>query len=370
VSTPDSDPPFGADALYDTAACGLLLTHADGRIIRANLTFCRWLGYEPADLQGAGRRLQDLFSMGARIFHQTHWAPLLQIQGSMAEVKVDLIHRDGRKIPIVMNALLRQHGGVLCQEVAAFVMEDRHKYEQELLAAKKKAELLLAKERAVALFAEQMIGIVSHDLRQPLAAVRISAHLLGRGALSPKQHSILGRIISSTQRANRLIGDLLDFTVARLGAGLSVHPRELDLHGQVADSVEELSTALPGRQLHHQRFGEGETLVDGDRLAQLIGNLVGNAVSYGDPTQPITITSQIEPHEFWVAVHNHGQPIPADVLPTLFEPMVRGGTPTASERSVGLGLFIVKEIVRAHQGHMSASSTLEAGTRFCAAFPR
>lgn len=363
----DDESPPGTEALFEAAACGLLLTQADGLILRVNSTFCHWVGHEASQLVGR-KRLQDLLAMGARIFHQTHWTPLLQIQGSISEVKLDLLHREGRKIPMVMNALLRKRGQVVYQEVAVFIAEDRNRYEQELVLAKKKAEQLLAKERAVALYAEQMIGIVSHDLRQPLTAVRLSAHLLGRGELSAKQHVILDRIINSTQRANRLIADLLDFTVARLGSGLVIHPQDADLHGLVAESVGELAIAFPDRELTHQKLGEGRAKVDADRLAQLIGNLVGNAVSYGDPDRPITVTSSMGADSCSVTVHNHGEPIPPGLLATLFEPMVRGGKPSASERSVGLGLFIVSEIVRAHQGHISATSTAEAGTHFCATF--
>jgi hypothetical protein len=99
--------------------------------------------------------------------------------------------------------------------------------------------------------------------------------------------------------------------------------------------------------------GEGMSLADADRLSQLIGNLVGNAVAYGDPAEPITVTSQIEARMFVLSVHNHGEPIPAASLRTLFEPMVRGdGSSADAKRSVGLGLFIVREIVRAHRGEI------------------
>src|SRR5471030_461138 len=105
-----------SDELFDHAACGLLLTLPNGTIKRVNLTFCRWLGMEREAL--LGRRIQDLLTMGGKIFHQTHWAPLLQIQGSVAEVKLEVVHRDGRKLPMVFNAMRREHSGVALHEVA------------------------------------------------------------------------------------------------------------------------------------------------------------------------------------------------------------------------------------------------------------
>ncbi len=142
-----SDAGISAEALYEDAPCGLLVTTTSGLISRVNRTFCRWLGWAPEELVGK-RRLQDLLTMGGRIFHQTHWAPLLAIQGSVSEVKLELTHRDGRRLPAVWNARLVQHGGESVHEVAVFIAEDRHRYEQELLRARKTAEELLAQEQA------------------------------------------------------------------------------------------------------------------------------------------------------------------------------------------------------------------------------
>jgi sigma-B regulation protein RsbU (phosphoserine phosphatase) len=104
----------------------------------------------------------------------------------------------------------------------------------------------MAEDRA--LFAEQMIGIVSHDLRTPLSVIRLSAHVLGMGELSSNQLGALGRLSNSVSRANRLIVDLLDFTQARLGRGLQVSLKPLDLHAVVADCVDDLRLAFPGHR--------------------------------------------------------------------------------------------------------------------------
>jgi sigma-B regulation protein RsbU (phosphoserine phosphatase) len=353
-------------SLYDEAACGLLLTAHDGTIVRVNATFLAWTGYAAHELVGE-RKLQDLLTMGGRIFHQTHWAPLLHLQGSVAEVKLELSHRDGRPMPMVMNAVRREHGGGTWHQVAVFSAADRNQYERELLAARKHAEELLAqaqqsqrelaatqqqlqRERALAedraLFAEQMIGIVSHDLRNPLSAIQMSTHLLGRGELTSLQMRVLERLSSATGRATRLIADLLDFTQARMGGGLKIARRPLDLHAVASEAVEELQLAYPGRRLQHRAEGEGTVVADGDRLAQLIGNLVSNAMVYGDPMRPVTVTSRVEDDRAQLVVHNHGPVIPEGVRARLFEPMARGHEPTASGRSVGLGGDVPLEAMR------------------------
>src|SRR3990167_5719294 len=132
-----------AEMLFEQAASGLLLTSTDGTILRANATFCRWIGHDATDLIGQ-RRVQELFTMGGRVFYQTHWSPLLQIQGSVAEVKLDMVHRDGGHVPMLLNAIRRQHGDTTYHELAVIVVRDRHKYENELVQSRKNAEAALA----------------------------------------------------------------------------------------------------------------------------------------------------------------------------------------------------------------------------------
>ncbi|OAJ63739.1 hybrid sensor histidine kinase/response regulator [Paraburkholderia ginsengiterrae] len=132
-----------ADALFEHAACGLLVTDTDGRILRVNATFCDWLGYSAAKL-AEGAQLQDLLSDGGKVLYRTHWAPLLQTQGSVDELKLDMMHRDGHAVPMLLNAVRRRHGETDYHEVAVVVVEDRHKYEQELLLARRNAEASVA----------------------------------------------------------------------------------------------------------------------------------------------------------------------------------------------------------------------------------
>ena len=375
-------------ALYDRAPCGLLVADAGGRMLQANQTLCRWLGYAPEEL--VGRRLQDLFNMGGRLFYYTHLAPLLRMQRSVAEVSLQVLHKDGHGLPVLANLeMLEAPGGELLH-AAFFVARDREKYEQELLRERRRAEALAAERAAAqrelelaqeetlraraaaedrALFAEQMMGIVSHDLRNPLSTILLSTAVLAHAAGNPQQQKVVTRISKAAERATRLIGDLLDFTQARLGRGLAVNPQPIDLHATVSAAVTELSAAFPQRQVRHEAQGEGRCEADADRLTQLLGNLVGNAMAYGAPDAPVVVKSRTAPGEWEVSVHNEGEPIPLEVVPRLFEPMVRGKQ-EASAGGVGLGLFIVNEIARAHGGRMKVESSREAGTTFRAVFGR
>jgi sigma-B regulation protein RsbU (phosphoserine phosphatase) len=377
----DETPLPGADQLYDAAPCGLLLVANDGRVLDANATLCRWLRYDKRDVAGK-LRLHDLLSVGGRIFFQTHLQPLLRIQGSVAEVKLELRASDSRNIPVMVNIAERPWNGQTLLHASIFIAEDRHKYERELLLQRRRAEELAAQHALDqqqlataqaqaedrASFAEQLVGVVSHDIRNPLSVIQMSAVLLDRGVSPEQQKAAIARVTRAVQRVQHLIGDLLDFTQARLGGGVRVRKAPVDLHQAVADSVNELAVAFPQCELRYERAGEGACSADADRIVQAVGNLVANAASHGARDRPITVRTESDDAGFRIHVHNHGQPIPPHVLPRLFQPMVRGAD--VQSKGVGLGLYIVSEIVRAHGGRTEATSTADAGTTFTLHLPR
>ena len=216
-----------------------------------------------------------------------------------------------------------------------------------------------------------MIGIVSHDLRNPLSVVMLATHVLATRSdqLDEKSNRMLANITRAGERAQRLIDDLLDFTVARLGKGLTVSVRPVDLN-EIADrAVEELGLAYPGRSLRHVPSGQGRVSADAHRLNQLLGNLVSNAMAYGDPAGVVTVSSGVVAGVARLSVHNTGPVIPPAMLAAMFEPMVRGDADGSATRSVGLGLFIVRAIAAAHGGDMSVASSEQVGTTFSLAFP-
>jgi sigma-B regulation protein RsbU (phosphoserine phosphatase) len=379
----------GSDELIENAPCGLLLTLDDGTIKRVNLTFCHWLGMPREAV--LGRRFQDLLSMGGKLFHQTHCLPLLQMRGSVAEVKLDLLRQDGSTISMMFNAVRRQTPQGYLHELALFGAQERTTYERELTAARKMAEELLLQQLASqkelssaqnrlrlaeieaeirATFAEQMVGFVSHDLRNPLAAIKMAAGLIGLDELSERQQRSLGHVLVSVERAQRLIVNLLDFTQARVGRGITVLPQAIDLHKVIGACVEELRLMFPGRTLIHRIEGEGPCSADADRLFELVENLVSNAVTYGAPDGEIVVTSAFEAQWIKISVHNQGPAIDLELIGSLFEPMLYGVAEDNDAHTVGLGLFIVREIARAHWGDVSLSSSEEQGTTFVASLAR
>jgi phosphoserine phosphatase RsbU/P len=372
-----------AEALYDDAPCGLLSTQHSGLIVRANRTICRWLDL-PAEALVQKRRFQDLLTVGCRIFHQTHWMPLLQMQGSVAEVQLELQRNDKETLHVLVNAVRREAG----DDMAILLATDRRTYERELLLARKRAEDLLVSERKaqealqVALsgqgqeareradLAEQLIGIVSHDLRTPLHAVLLGASLLTSSGLTHAQGRTVHRIISASTRATRLISDLLDFTQARLGGGLRVERVPIDLHALATETVEELRLASPGREIDLVSEGDGRGAGDPDRLAQVLTNLVSNALTYGAAERPIVVKTWGQNQSLRLEVQNQGEAIPAELLPHLFEPLRRGEQQVKKgSRSVGLGLYIVQQIAAAHGAEVTVTSDAANGTRFVLTIP-
>jgi PAS domain S-box-containing protein len=220
-------------------------------------------------------------------------------------------------------------------------------------------------------FEQQLIGIVSHDLRSPIAAM-----VMGAGALKHRLPSdsplasIASRIVSSGDRATRLIHDLLDFTKVRAGQGMPIARRSSDIHSVCRHAVDELSVNHPDRVIVHDRDGEGHGLMDPDRISQVVSNLTRNALTYSPPGTPVTVRSRGQERGLALEVHNVGPPIPEEIIPTLFEPFKRGEHRLDADRSIGLGLFIVREIVAAHGGGVRVRSTAGEGTTFHVELPR
>lgn len=235
--------------------------------------------------------------------------------------------------------------------------------------AHRQTELALKRQSE---FEQQLIGIVSHDLRNPLNVISMAAELLRQDeTLSPRSVQFVVRIKNATDRAQRLVGDLLDFTKARLGGGIAVRPQPADLHKLVATVVDEVGAAHPDRALALSHRGDGAGEWDPDRLGQAVQNLVTNALKYGSAGAPVTVETHGTGDDVTLVVHNAGAPIPEEKLGVLFEPFERAGAnDTSADRSVGLGLYIVRHVIDAHHGKVDVTSTADAGTTFTVTLPR
>jgi PAS domain S-box-containing protein len=222
-------------------------------------------------------------------------------------------------------------------------------------------------------FQQQIIGIVGHDLRNPLATITGSISLLRRQAgLTPSSVASLDRVARSAARMARLISDLLDYARTRAPGGLPVVLARADLHTICNDAVQECRSAHPATAIVLETVGDATGSWDADRIEQALINLITNAIQYGE-TSPVRVRSiATAAHIVEIKVHNGGAVIPADVLPELFKAYrrgIRGGT-TGRQPGLGLGLFIVAQIAAAHGGLAFAESSLESGTAFTIQLPR
>jgi PAS domain S-box-containing protein len=229
---------------------------------------------------------------------------------------------------------------------------------------------------------ELFAGVLAHDLRNPLGAMMSAAQLLlmrqegagagaGAGASAGASDAKpLGRILSSGQRMSRMIDQLLDFTHARAGGGIVIQPREANLAELCSQAVAELELVYPDRTIVCDFTGDQDGIWDPDRLLQIISNLVANAGQHAAPDSGITVRLDgRRPDVVALEVHNGGA-IPAWLLPTLFDPFRGTRHRRDQARGLGLGLFIVKELVRAHGGTVDVASTEAGGTTFTVRLPR
>jgi signal transduction histidine kinase len=220
------------------------------------------------------------------------------------------------------------------------------------------------------------LAILGHDLRNPLNSISMSADLLGRvGDPNVESGPIAAQIATSAQLMARMIGDLLDYTRTRLGAGMPVSPKPMDLGSLCRELVDEFRTAHPSRVIRLAAGDDTRGEWDTDRLRQAVSNLLGNAVQHGAHDVPIDLDLIGEgPDAVIVIVRSGGPTIPPAELAQIFNPLVRGSTDGRPRQdrpgSIGLGLYIAREIARSHGGRIEATSSEEAGTAFTMRLPR
>jgi sigma-B regulation protein RsbU (phosphoserine phosphatase) len=229
--------------------------------------------------------------------------------------------------------------------------------EAALLDAKQTAELR-----------EQFIALLGHDLRNPLSSIMSGAQLLLRRSNEPTVTDIAGHMITATRRAARLVDDVLDFARGRLGNGIPLNIRDCShLHDALIHIVSEMQSAHPQRLIKADIAPLLVVRCDSDRLAQLLSNLLANALTHGAEDGTVSVSARIEAGDFVLTVNNQGTPIPPERLQQLFLPYWR--EPSRTQSGLGLGLYIANEIALSHGGQMQATSTIEAGTTFIFSMP-
>jgi signal transduction histidine kinase len=219
-------------------------------------------------------------------------------------------------------------------------------------------------------FNEMFTGILGHDLRNPLGAIVTAAQLAMVKNPSEKLHKPLSRILTSSARMARMIDQLLDFTHVRLGGGMPLATQRLDLVPIVRHVVDELDDAHPEWTLSLDFHGDTTGSWDGDRLAQVFSNLIANALQHGDVAGGVHVRLDgSRRHSLRAEVENAGT-IPEDLRPLMFEPLAGGRSRRAGARGLGLGLFISREVVRAHGGTIDVQCVDGTRTLFVLDLPR
>jgi signal transduction histidine kinase len=239
----------------------------------------------------------------------------------------------------------------------------------EQQSIREREQTALLDERATSELREQFIAILGHDLRNPLQAVHACGELLERRLTDPAQRMIASRIKTHARRMSSLIEDVLDFARGRLGGGIGLELADVDnINNGLTTVIQELQVAQPECKILSNINVRRSVRCDLGRLQQVASNLLGNALTHGRPASPIKISARTDERDLVLEVWNAGEPIAPESLVKIFEPFWRHSV-SASRNGLGLGLHICSQIVRAHQGQITVTSTAKHGTRFTVRLP-
>jgi signal transduction histidine kinase len=217
-----------------------------------------------------------------------------------------------------------------------------------------------------------LLDMVSHDLRNPLNAILLSTDSILRNGDFPRElEPRLKRIHDGAERAMRLLRDLLDLSEVRRFGGITIKRTTADLHAAADVATDEVRSVFPHRTVVRERCGPASGQWDVDRVVQVGVNLISNALKYSPDGTAVDVRTGGDEQWAYIEVHNQGEPIPSGRLRNLFSPR-QGGSAAEAHRphGLGLGLFIVDQLVRSHQGAIAVESTPERGTNVLVRFPR
>lgn len=219
------------------------------------------------------------------------------------------------------------------------------------------------------------LGVLGHDLRNPIGAVSMGAQWIERsGTTSTKQAKVVAEIRAAAGRATQILNDLLDLTRSSFGTEIPLVKTKTDIASLCQQIADELRAINPDRRFEVTHEGDPNGSCDSARLGQVLSNLMGNAIQYGDVSSPITVRIVGQDAEtIIITVHNLGLPIPSDAQKVIFQSWMRGqdvNNPPELSTHLGLGLYIARLIVEAHGGDISVTSNEQAGTTFSLRLPR
>ena len=347
-------------AMFENLPVGIVTTDANGAITLVNSSAARLIpGIDRAADRAAAFALATWTTYDGTPIVEGDWI-LGHALGSNEPARAELMLTVDGAAPHAVRAsgvpLRDARGGVVGSVTALEDVSAQH-------------AVTLERER-IAEFGHQMLGIVGHDLRNPLGAMVTGLALLEAATEGTPAAPVVRRLESSTRRMTRIVEQLLDVTRARLGQGIPVEPRDTALLPLIKAALDELSLAYPKTRFELVEPLEVEGRWDPDRLAQVVANLMGNAAQYGKKGIPVTIQLARDATSVTIAVTNaiRDQPIPPEQIAVLFDPYRRGRGSERHHAGLGLGLYIVHEIVEAHRGRVEVDSSA-AGTVFRVVLP-
>jgi signal transduction histidine kinase len=227
-------------------------------------------------------------------------------------------------------------------------------------------------ELAAALeYRDRILGVLSHDLHNPLGVILLTADSLGRGEpLSGTQQRMVRRVAFNARRVDNMVRDLLDYTRSRQGQALPISRRKAEMLALCRQVLDGLQVLHPDVELRCTAEGRTDGWLDPERAAQVISNLVSNAIVHGRADAPVTVALRGTDQDVWMEIHNEGPPIPEALLPHIFEAFHRGNAAAKGTPGLGLGLFISQQIVVAHGGSIEVESKEGYGTTLRVRWPK
>lgn len=353
------------DPLLNSAPCGFLSFADDGTMLDLNATLADLLGYTRIEL--LGWHVQKILAPGTRVFYHTHVFPMLKMHGMLEEIYLALRTKNGEDVPMLMNAVRHERDGSFVSDAAFMRMLQRNRFEEQLLQARQTAEEANAAKA-------KFLSMMSHDLRTPLTAISGNVDLLAAdvyGAVTEEQRDALTRIKDAVREQARMIDDILSF--AQMNSGrVDVKPVPV----RISDAVERAErlirerAAMAGLALELEPC-EVVALADPDRLQQVLLNLLTNAIKFTSAGGRIAVTCARDEERVRIRVRDTGVGIPRDQLEHIFDPFVQldQSSVEQSQRGVGLGLAIARELTRGMHGELSAESTPGEGSVFTVELP-
>ena len=355
-----------ADDLYEHAPCGYLSTLPDGTIVKVNQTLLEWIG-DTRDRLLSGRKFQTLLTIGTRIYYETHYAPLLRMQGFVNELALDMVAHDGRVLPVLVNSREKRDadGTPLFHRVTVFNATDRRRYERELLLARRKAEQV-AKDKA------DLLAMLSHDIRNPLNALMGVVQLLERSELSESQRRHVRRLKSSSENMLDLLNHVLELSKAESSSfTLAETPFSFrDVVGDVASTFE-AAAREKGVSLRTVVDERVPPWVLGDPVAirQILINLVGNAVKFtAQGAVELIVTTEAlatDAATIGISVADTGIGIAPEALDRIFNEFTQASYETGKRfGGSGLGLAITRRLLQLYGSTVHVESVPGRGSMF------